>query len=60
MISENYGEPCTAIPLAIANWKRTFAGVGNLYCRVFHRSISRPVRGKYHCWKCQREFKLEW
>jgi hypothetical protein len=33
---------------------------GKLYCRMFHRAISRPVEGKYRCWKCLREFELEW
>jgi hypothetical protein len=33
---------------------------GKLYCRMFHRTISRPVEGKYRCWKCLREFELEW
>ena len=39
---------------------RLLATTGNLYCRIFHRAISRPVRGKYHCWKCLRQFDLEW
>ena len=34
--------------------------VGNFYCQMFHRSISRPVNGKYRCWKCLREFQLRW
>jgi hypothetical protein len=34
--------------------------VGNLYCQLFHRSISRPVNGRYRCWKCLREFELRW
>jgi len=34
--------------------------VGKLYCRLFHSSISQPVAGKYRCWKCLREFELEW
>jgi hypothetical protein len=33
---------------------------GNLHCRMFHRSISRPVNGKYHCWKCLKEFEAPW
>jgi hypothetical protein len=40
--------------------QRLFASAGNLYCRLFHKSISRPVLGKYRCWKCLREFDLEW
>ena len=34
--------------------------MGELYCRVFHQAISRPVGGKYRCWKCLREFELDW
>ena len=34
--------------------------VGNFYCRLFHRSISHPVKGRYRCWSCLREFQLEW
>jgi hypothetical protein len=34
--------------------------VGKLYCQLFHRSISRPVNGRYRCWKCLREFELRW
>ena len=41
-------------------YQRLFAAAGNLYCRLFHKSISRPVGGKYRCWKCLREFELEW
>jgi hypothetical protein len=36
------------------------AKVGNLLCHLFHRSISRPVNGRYRCWKCLREFELRW
>jgi transposase-like protein len=36
------------------------ATVGNLYCQLVHRSISRPVNGRYRCWKCLREFQLRW
>jgi hypothetical protein len=31
-----------------------------LYCRLFHDAISRPVAGKYRCWKCLKEFELDW
>lgn len=34
--------------------------VGATYCRLFHRSISLPVDGRYHCWKCLREFDVDW
>jgi len=40
--------------------QRLFVSAGNLYCRLFHKSISRPVLGKYRCWRCLREFDLEW
>jgi hypothetical protein len=46
--------------LHIPVYQRLFAAAGNLYCRLFHQSISRPVGGKYRCWKCLREFELEW
>jgi hypothetical protein len=29
-------------------------------CRLIHRSISRPVHGKYRCWKCLQEFETNW
>ena len=40
--------------------KLILTSLGNFYCRVFHRSISRPVGGKYRCWRCLREFELGW
>ena len=46
-------------PLSTALYKFA-ANVGNLYCRLFHRSIFLPVNGRYRCWKCLREFELEW
>ena len=36
---------------------RTFAAC---HCRLIHRSISRPVNGKYRCWHCLREFETGW
>jgi hypothetical protein len=50
----------TAGVLHLPVYQRLFATAGNLYCRLFHKSISRPVQGKYRCWKCLREFELEW
>jgi hypothetical protein len=41
-------------------YRRHLAALGAFYCRIFHRSISRPVAGKYCCWQCLREFDLEW
>jgi hypothetical protein len=40
-------------------WLQTFCVLGNFYCRQVHNSVSRPVNGKYRCWKCLREFDLE-
>lgn len=50
------------LPIAVRFpvWRQVFAAVGYLYCRTFHRSISRPVAGKYHCWECLREFDMDW
>jgi hypothetical protein len=39
---------------------RIIAVTGNIYCRAFHKTISRPVNGKYRCWRCLREFDLGW
>jgi len=41
-------------------WTGTWLAIGRLYCRSFHRTISRPVNGKYTCWRCLREYELEW
>ena len=41
-------------------YQRLFVTAGTLYCQLFHNSISRPVAGKYRCWKCLREFELKW
>lgn len=41
-------------------WRQLLGAVGALHCRLFHKAISRPVGGKYRCWKCLREFELEW
>ncbi|HTS67033.1 MAG TPA: hypothetical protein VMH28_33640 [Candidatus Acidoferrales bacterium] len=50
----------TPIVVRTQMYQRLFTNAGNLYCRLFHKSISRPVGGKYRCWKCLREFDLEW
>jgi hypothetical protein len=34
--------------------------LGNLHCRMFHKTISRPINGKYHCWQCLKEFDIRW
>ncbi len=41
-------------------FREAIVSAGNLYCRLFHRSISRPVDGKYQCWQCLRTFELDW
>jgi hypothetical protein len=46
--------------VATGTCSRLLAVAGNIYCRLFHRSISRPVNGKYRCWKCLREFEPGW
>jgi hypothetical protein len=47
-----------------ADWTGIFAqgvaSLGRVYCRYFHATVSRPVKGKYRCWRCLREFELEW
>lgn len=57
-------ESCVQSLPRTALWTRACAqltmSIGNLYCRAFHRSISRPVNGKYRCWQCLREFDMEW
>jgi hypothetical protein len=40
--------------------QQVLATVGSIYCRLFHSAISRPVGSKYRCWKCLREFELDW
>src|SRR5689334_22528556 len=52
--------PQTRVEPRVSTHQRLFVSAGNLYCRMFHKSISRPVLGKYRCWKCLREFDLEW
>ena len=56
-------ETCIAEPriLARSPLLRSFVGsVGQVYCRLFHNSISRPVEGIYRCWTCLREFETHW
>jgi hypothetical protein len=50
----------TAATVHAPLYQRLFVTAGNIYCQLFHHSISRPVAGKYRCWKCLREFHLEW
>ncbi len=41
-------------------WSALATSVAQFRCRLIHRSISRPVHGKYRCWTCLREFEIEW
>jgi hypothetical protein len=50
----------SALLLLLAVCKLLCTKVGEAYCRLLHRSISRPMNGKYRCLKCLREFQLEW
>ncbi len=34
--------------------------VSDWFCREFHRNITRPVNGKYHCLECYREYNSPW
>jgi hypothetical protein len=47
-------------PLLTTVYKKLLLTSGNLYCQLFHRSISRPVGGRYRCWRCLREFEIGW
>ena len=47
--------------LAVGEAFKTVAQtLAQYHCRLVHRSISRPVAGKYRCWQCLREFDTEW
>jgi hypothetical protein len=39
--------------------RELIASIGTTYCQLFHDDISRPVNGKYRCWKCLREFETD-
>ncbi len=41
-------------------WSELAARIAAVRCRLIHRSISRPVNGKYLCWTCLQEFPVEW
>jgi hypothetical protein len=47
-------------PEPVGLWTALRTGLGKAHCRMFHRSISRPVKGKYRCWKCLHEFQTNW
>ena len=58
--SESCLERNRLVDFPVRIWNHPVTTLGNLYCRIFHRSISRPIQGRYHCWKCLREFQLRW
>lgn len=41
-------------------WASLSKSLGKLHCQLVHKSISRPVKGKYRCWTCLKEFDTEW
>lgn len=41
-------------------WAGLAARIAAVRCRIVHGSVSWPVRGKYICWTCLREFPVEW
>ena len=53
-------ESVLASPQRSTFWAEARDFAASLYCRWFHRDISRPVNGKYRCWECLREYDLEW
>lgn len=53
-------ESCLAKPYPNSFWTGFLTAAGRVYCRWFHGAISRPVNGKYRCWRCLREFDLGW
>ena len=47
--------------MALSESLRTMLQTLAIYrCRLIHQAISRPVRGKYRCWHCLREFETGW
>ena len=32
--------------------------LGNLFCRLMHNQITRPVQGHYTCLKCMRHYEV--
>jgi hypothetical protein len=41
-------------------WMTLRRRVAKSRCRLVHRTISRPVHGKYRCWTCLQEFDTDW
>lgn len=47
-------------PKPLFSWRTALSGLGAAYCRLFHNSLSLPVNHKVRCWKCLREFDVNW
>ena len=41
-------------------WALLSQSVAKFQCKLLHKSISRPVNGKYRCWTCLREVDSGW
>lgn len=41
-------------------WRGVAERLATARCRLMHGSISLPVKGKYVCWTCLREFSVKW
>ena len=41
-------------------WSVFAKSLAKVHCRLMHKSVSRPVNGKYRCWSCLQEFETEW
>lgn len=41
-------------------WTSFSQNLREFRCRLIHKSISRPVNGKYRCWTCLQEFDSNW
>ncbi len=40
-------------------WSALSHDLAKYRCQLVHKSISRPVNGKYRCWTCLKEFETE-
>jgi hypothetical protein len=45
---------------AASLWVALRTRISETRCRMFHSSISLPVKGKYRCWQCLHEFDTDW
>jgi len=41
-------------------WSTLRKRLAKTRCRMFHRYISLPVKGKYRCWTCLKEYDTDW